>query len=107
MDKKEILKIKRRLNYLHKMLAEIGPVMRGTVVLLGTKCGNPRCKCAKGEKHLQYYFSVNINKRTKLMYLGKSKQLEAEKCSTNYAKLWDIIEEMTLLNFKLLKAKMH
>lgn len=105
MNKKEIARTKRRLRYLHKKLAGIGPIMRGTVVLLGTKCGNPRCRCARGEKHLQYYFSVNVEKKTKLMYLGKSKKAEAEEYSKNYELLWNIIEEMTLLNFELLKAK--
>jgi len=105
MNKKEIARIKRRLRYLHKRLAETGPVMRGTVVLLGTKCGNLRCKCAKGKKHQQYYFSVNVDKKTKLMYLGKAKKADAEKYVINYEMLWEIIEEMTLLNFDLLRSK--
>jgi hypothetical protein len=105
MDKKKIARTKRRLRYLCKRLADIGPIMRGTVVLLGTKCGNPRCKCAKGEKHQQYYFSVNVDKKTKLMFLGKTKKAEAETYLRNYELLWDIVEEMTLLNFELLKSK--
>ena len=105
MNKREIARIKRRLGYLHKRLTEIGPIMRGTIVLLGTRCGNPRCRCAKGEKHPQYYFSVSVKKKTRLMYLGKSRKVEAEKYSKNYELLWNIVEEMTLLNFELLKAK--
>jgi len=97
--------IKRKLKVLHNKLATIGPVMRGTVVLLGSTCGNPRCKCARGEKHPQYYFSVNIGKKTKMMYLGKQKKIEAEQYSENYKMLWNIIEEMTLLNLELLKSK--
>jgi len=97
--------IKRKLKVLHNKLATIGPVMRGTVVLLGSTCGNPRCKCARGEKHPQYYFSVNIGKKTKMMYLGKQKRIEAEQYSENYKMLWNIIEEMTLLNLELLKSK--
>jgi len=97
--------IKRKLKVLHNKLATIGPVMRGTVVLLGSTCGNPRCKCARGQKHPQYYFSVNIGKKTKMMYLGEKKRIEAEQYSNNYKMLWDIIEEMTLLNFELLKSK--
>lgn len=98
-------KIKRNLKGLHNKLATIGPVMRGTVVLLGSTCGNPRCKCARGQKHPQYYFSVNIGKKTKMMYLGEKKRIEAEQYSNNYKMLWNIIEEMTLLNFELLKSK--
>ena len=97
--------IKRKLKMLHDKMSNLGPIMRGTVVLLGSTCGNPRCKCARGEKHPQYYFSVNIGKKTKMMYLGKQKRIEAEQYSNNYKMLWDIIEEMTLLNFELLKSK--
>jgi hypothetical protein len=39
------------------------------------------------------------------MYLGKAKKAEAEKYVPNYEVLWDIVEEMTLLNFDLLRSK--
>jgi hypothetical protein len=105
MEKKRISEIRRRIRRLHKKLSTLGPLMRGTVVLLGSTCGNPRCKCARGEKHPQYYFSVNIDRKTKTMYLRKEMRSEAEEYAKNYKFLWDIVEEMTLLNFELLKSK--
>ena len=105
MEKKRISEIRRRTRRLHKKLSTLGPLMRGTVVLLGSTCGNPRCKCARGEKHPQYYFSVNIDRKTKIMYLRKEMRIEAEEYVKNYKLLWDIVEEMTLLNFELLKSK--
>jgi hypothetical protein len=105
MEKKRISEIRRRIRRLHKQLSTLGPLMRGTVVLLGSTCGNPRCKCARGEKHPQYYFSVNIDRKTKIMYLRKEMRIEAEEYVKNYKLLWDIVEEMTLLNFELLKSK--
>jgi len=54
MSKEEIAKMKRKLRRLHKKLSEIGPVMRGSVVLIGTK-------------KKQYYFSLNKNKKTHLL----------------------------------------
>jgi len=105
MEKKTISDMRRRIRVLQKKLSTLGPLMRGTVVLLGSTCGNPRCKCARGEKHPQYYFSVNIDRKTKTMYLRKEMRSEAEEYVTNYKLLWDIVEEMTLLNFELLKSK--
>jgi len=105
MEKKRISEIRRRIRILRKKLSTLGPLMRGTVVLLGSTCGNPRCKCARGEKHPQYYFSVNIDRKTKIMYLRKEMRIEAEEYVKNYKLLWDIVEEMTLLNFELLKSK--
>lgn len=90
MDKKEIETIKGRVNQLQKQISELGPVMRGTIVFIGTR-------------NKQFYFSLNKNKKTLMIYLGKKRVEKAREYSDNYKKLLDIIEEMTILNMKLLK----
>ena len=91
MDKKEEIKMKRRVRTLQKQLGQLGPVMRGSVTVIGTRNKQP-------------YFSVNINKKTKLIYLGKKREPRAKEYSANYKKLLEIVEEMTILNMELLKA---
>lgn len=90
MDKKEIAKMKRKVRTLQKQLGTLGPVMRGSVVLIGTR-------------NKQYYFSLNKEKKTHLIYLGNKRVERAREYSANYKKLLEIIEEMTTLNMKLLK----
>ena len=58
MTKKELAKMKRRVKTLQAQLGKVGPLMRGSVVVIGTKNKQP-------------YFSLNKNKKTKLIYLGK------------------------------------
>lgn len=93
MEKKELIRLKRRLKTLHGQLEKIGPVMRGSVVVIGAN------------RKKQPYFSLNKNKKTKLIYLGKKREKEARKYSNNYKKLKNIIEEMTDINMILLKEK--
>jgi hypothetical protein len=64
--------------------------MRGSVVVIGTR-------------NKQSYFSLNKDKKTHLIYLGKKREDRAKEYSANYKKLLAIVEEMTLLNMKLLK----
>ena len=90
MDKKEIAKMKRKVRTLQKQMCTLGPVMRGSVVLIGTR-------------NKQYYFSLNKEKKTHLIYLGNKRVERAREYSANYKKLLEIIEEMTTLNMKLLK----
>ena len=90
MDKQERAKAKRRLAALHKQLAAVGPLMRGSVVIIGTRNKQP-------------YFSLNKDKKTRLIYLGKKRESKARECSANYKKLLVIVEEMTMLNMALLK----
>jgi len=90
MDKLAIAKMKRRVKKLQKQLGELGPVMRGSVVVIGTR-------------NKQSYFSLNKDKKTHLIYLGKKRETRAQEYSDNYKKLLDIVEEMTILNMTLLK----
>lgn len=90
MGKREIAQMKRRLKALQGRLAELGPVMRGSVVLIGTR-------------NKQFYFSLNKDKKTHLIYLGKKRVDLAREYSDNYERLLEIVEEMTILNMKLIK----
>ncbi len=93
MEKNELSKLKRRVKKLHDQLEKLGPMMRGSVVLIGSK------------RKKQSYFSLNKNKKTKMIYLGKKREKEAREYSDNYNKLLEIVEEMTELNMILLKEK--
>ena len=90
MKSAEIAEMKQRLAELQKELASVGPVMRGSVVVIGTKNKQP-------------YFSLNKNKKTKLIYLGKKREPIAMKYSENHKRLLEIIDDMTIINMELLK----
>jgi len=68
----------------------MGPVMRGSVVVIGTRNKQP-------------YFSLNKDKRTRPIYLGQKRVACARQYSKNYRRLLAIVEEMTILNMELLK----
>jgi len=90
MEKKELTKMKRRVKTLQNQLGKLGPVMRGSVVVIGTRNKQP-------------YFSLNKNKKTRLIYLGEKRGDKAREYSQNYKKLLEIVEEMTIINMTLLK----
>ncbi len=90
MDTKELTKMKRRVKTLQNQLGKLGPVMRGSVVVIGIRSKQP-------------YFSLNKNKKTRLIYLGKKREDKAREYSQNHKKLLEIVEEMTIINMTLLK----
>ena len=90
MDTKELTKMKRRVKTLQNQLGKLGPLMRGSVVVIGTRNKQP-------------YFSLNKNKKTRLIYLGKKREEKGREYSQNYKKLLEIVEEMTTINMELLK----
>jgi hypothetical protein len=92
LEKKEIFKLRRRIKSLQKKLQDLGPVMRGSVVMLGPK-----------NKPKRIYFSLNKDGKTRMIYLGKKREGKAREYSQNHKNLLAIVEEMTLINMTLMK----
>jgi hypothetical protein len=87
---KQVGAMQRRVRKLQEEMGRIGPVMRGSVVVIGTRNKQP-------------YFSLNKDKRTRLIYLGQKRVACARQYSKNYKRLLAIVEDMTILNMELLK----
>jgi hypothetical protein len=90
LTQKQLEKAKLRLQALTAQLAQLGPMMRGSIV-------------TNGRKHPQPYFSLNKDHRTYLIYLGERRLPAAKRLTANYAKAMEIIEDMTTINMLLLK----
>lgn len=87
---KSVSVMQRRVRKLQDELGRLGPVMRGSVVVIGARNKQP---C----------FSLNKDKRTRLIYLGQKRVARARQCSKNYKRLLAIVEEMTILNMELIE----
>ncbi len=87
---KSVDSMRRTVRKLQAELGSLGPVMRGSVVVIGTRNKQP-------------YFSLNKDKRTLLIYLGQKRGALAREYSKNYKRLLAIVEEMTILNMELIK----
>ena len=86
--------IQRKVRKLQEELGQLGPMMRGSVVVIGTRNKQP-------------YFSLNKDKRTRLIYLGQKRVSIARQYSENYKRLLAIVEEMTILNMELIKRDIY
>ena len=90
MSKRNVDPMQQKLQALQRQLGELGPLMRGSVVRIGTR-----------NKH--YYFSLNKDKKTRLIYLGDKRVELAREYSGNYKKLLRIVEKMSILNMERVK----
>ena len=86
----EISQALARIEELKAEMARIWPIMRGSVVMIGKKSKQP-------------YFSVNDGGKTKIIYLGKKREEMARRCSDNYTRIREIIDEITMINMRLLR----
>ncbi len=87
---KSLAALNNRLKVLQLRIGTLFPLMRGSVVRIGTKGKHPT-------------YSLNLKGKTRIVYLGKAKEPMVKTWIGNYRKLQQIIDEMTLINIKVVK----
>ena len=67
-----------RVRHLERLLAERGPLIRGTYVAQPGRCGKPTCKCARGEFHASGALYTRHDGRATCSYVPLSDRQRVE-----------------------------
>lgn len=87
---KSLSSLEKRLQVLQSRIGNLFPLMRGSVVRIGTTSKRPT-------------YSLNLKGKTRIVYLGEAKEPVAKAWIANYHKLLGIVDEMTLINIEVIK----
>ncbi len=68
--RKQIIELNNERNELVSFSLKPKKMIKGKLYQSARVCGNPNCKCAKGEKHISWYLIVNRDGRSKQDYVG-------------------------------------
>ena len=82
--RKQIIELNSERSELINSLLQVGKMIKGTLCQSGRTCGNPNCKCARGEKHFSWYLSNRINGKTKSTYVGAAIPQKIQEYSQRY-----------------------
>jgi hypothetical protein len=86
-------------------LPPVAEILRGSLMERYVTCGNPSCKCARGERHgPSWYLSVTLGPgRTTGSIISDEKVDEVRHWIENYHKLKDQLEKISDINRELLR----
>lgn len=104
VEKRKIARAKmspqeRRLrSALAKLISERG-VLRGTLVHRERKCGNPTCKCTRGEKHPGVYMVAGEDGRRRQLHIPKDWEETVEQWVGNYHEIRELLEQLSQLHW--------
>ena len=86
-------------------LPPVGEILRGSLMERYVTCGNPACKCARGERHgPSWYLSVTLGPgRTMGSIVPDEKVEEVRGWIENYHQLKDQLEKISDINRELLR----
>jgi len=101
------LALRKRRQGLAKLLPPVTEILRGSLVERYVTCGNPGCKCARGERHgPMWYLTVTLGPgRTTGGIIPEEKVAEVRGWIENYHKLKDHIEKISEINRELLRRE--
>jgi len=101
------LALRERRQGLAKLLPPVTEILRGSLVERYVTCGNPSCKCARGERHgPMWYLTVTLGPgRTTGGIIPEEKVAEVRSWIENYHKLKDHIEKISEINRELLRRE--
>ena len=69
--------------------------VRASLVTMSRVCGNPNCRCAKGEKHVSLYLSHSQGGRTRKLFVPKKYEARVKRWIENYRRVRQLMEEVS------------
>ena len=101
------LALRQRRQGLAKLLPPVTDILRGSLVERYVTCGNPACKCARGERHGPiWYLTVALGRgRTTGGIVPADRVDEVRAWIENYHKLKDQLEKISEINRELLRRE--
>lgn len=76
-------------------LSEIGPFVMGSLCEVNRRCGNPNCKCAKGQPHKAHVLTYKVRGRSKAVHVPKDMVKEVTKWVNEYKQLKKLIKDIS------------
>jgi hypothetical protein len=107
LDRLSELALRQRRQGLAQQLPPLTEILRGSLVERYVTCGNPACKCAKGQRHGPIsYLTVTLGPgRTTGGIIPEEKVPEVRTWIENYHRLKDRIEKISEINRELLRRQ--
>ena len=101
------LALRQRRKGLAQQLPPVTEILRGSLVERYVTCGNPACRCAKGERHgPMWYLTVTLGPgRTTGGIIPTEKVDEVRGWIENYYKVKDHLEKISEINRELLRRQ--
>jgi hypothetical protein len=101
------LALRQRRQGLATQLPPVTETLRGSLVERYVTCGNPACKCAKGERHGPiWYLTVTLGPgKTTGGIVASDKVEQVRSWVQNYQKVKDHLEKISAINRELLRRE--
>lgn len=85
-------------------LAGVGPLIVGSLAQVGVRCGNPNCRCARGERHKAYVLTSKVRGKTKTVHVPVDMVEEVRSWVEEHRRLKRLVGEIAALSEQLVRG---
>ena len=100
--RQELLESLERLRQTIEVVLDRSPLIKGNVYQIARRCGNPHCRCTRGQLHRNFVLTWSEQGRHHMRSLPPARVAEIRKKSKEYARLRRARSEITALGKRLL-----
>jgi len=102
-----LLALRKRREGLTKILPPLSDILRGSLMERYMTCGNPSCKCARGDRHGPvWYLSVTLDQSHRSGSTVAADQVEqVRQWIENYHRVKEHLEKISDINRELLRRQ--
>lgn len=96
--------IRRALQARQKELQANCPVLAASLVTLHRACGNPHCRCARGQKHPGHYLTWKVKAKTHTAYVPVDLVPQVIQWTQEHRRLKQLVHHITQLSLALIRT---
>lgn len=87
-----------------RQLRNLGPVVAASLCERKVRCGNPRCKCARGEKHTSWCLTFKQKGRTRTVHVPGALLREVEQWVKEYRRAKHLLGEISHQSMQIIRG---
>jgi len=96
--------IRRSLQARQKELQAKCPVLAASLVTIRRACGNPNCRCARGQKHPGHYLTWKVKAKTHTAYVPLDLLPQVKLWTQEHRRLKQLVHQITQLSLALIQT---
>lgn len=90
---------------LRLLLADMQPLVHGSLIEMARVCGNPNCRCTReGAKHRSLYVGRTLHRKTCMQYVPKAREAQARAWVARYGQARELLDELGELGLAKLRS---
>lgn len=96
--------LQRRRDAKLKKLADTGPVLDGSLAQIAVRCGNPNCRCARGQKHRSHILKRDVRGKTQSLYVPLDMLEDVRRWVKEYRRVRALLRDISELNREIIRS---